>query len=137
MLVDELVKEFSRLDPSERSEWVELRDAMEVHTDEKKPVRLLETRRPNEPEDVKEYRIKDITARVFTNASFSWKVPQAIEPLIMQAVFDGKDFFKFMFSDCFNEMIKDANAYLAWLPDFENIEANKPNLAKPYHGGRE
>ena len=85
MLVDELVKEFSRLDPSERSEWVELRDAMEVHTDEKKPVRLLETRRPNEPEDVKEYRIKiyqpitrkgidkakDITARVFTNASFS------------------------------------------------------------------
>ncbi len=146
MLVDELVKEFSRLDPSERSEWVELRDAMAVHTDGDRPIRLLETRRPNEPEDVKKYRIeiyqpvtrkgitkaKDIVGRVFTNASFSWKVPQAIEPLLMQPNFEGKDFFKFMFSDCFDEMIKDANAYIAWLPDFENIEANKPNLAKPY-----
>ncbi len=124
-------KDFWKHEPPERDIWVEIFKEMTIHTRGHTPKKLLETRRPNEDENVFEYRIsiyQPITKgpmnrsihklfRIFQNANFSYKITDNLQADIKEPDFNGMTFNEYMHGVVVTRMVEDPNGYLAWIPE--------------------
>ncbi len=128
-------KDFWKQKPSEIDRWVEIFEEMVIHTRGHTPEKLLETRRPNEDENVFKYRksiYQPITKgpinrsihklfRIFQNANFSYKITDSLQADINEPDFNGMTFNEYMHGVVVKRMIEDPNGYLAWIPEGEGL----------------
>ncbi len=128
-------KDFWKQKPSEIDRWVEIFEEMVIHTRGHTPEKLLETRRPNEDENVFTYRksiYQPITKgpinrsihklfRIFQNANFSYKITDSLQADIDEPDFNGMTFNEYMHGVVVKRMIEDPNGYLAWIPVGEGL----------------
>lgn len=138
MTIDE-VKKFAKKIPTLepyclREEFKEAYEEMVVHTQKKEPKELLLKRRPNEPQDVLEYRTENYEPitygslnRAFDNIN---RIFGGINAKINYTYDDVKtylstpNFMKYSFDQFFSDifvkrMIEDANGFLIWLPGID------------------
>jgi len=114
-----------------KKEFKEAFEEMAVHTRKRKPKELLLDRRPNEPKDVFEYRVKnyepitygsmnqafDNINRILNKTNYSLIVnDEQVKKLIEQKKFKGSTFDQFFQKVYLKRMIEDANGFLLWLP---------------------
>jgi len=120
-------------------EWVKVRDEMVVHTRGVYPVELIEKFRPNEPEDVKDYRMVNYRAitvapinegidslyRVLLQSNYKIELPDDIRDYVLFHKFKPIDypgsgerftFMEYLWRVLFRTMIDDPNGAVVWLP---------------------
>ena len=116
--------------PELRDKWEDIYCEMTVHTQGNTPAKLLEERRPNEDENIWEYRktiYQPITKgpinrsinklyRIFMNANFSYQINDRLREYISEGNFHGKTFNEYIHGQVIKRMIEDPNGYLVWLP---------------------
>jgi len=116
--------------PAAKKLWVEDYDRMIVHTQGKPSSRLINTRRPNESEDVKKYRIdnfrpvtqaafnqaSDNAKRVLSHSSVEVIYPEKIKDFMFSDSFNGTDYMNYKKNYYFDKMIDAANAFMVWWP---------------------
>lgn len=120
-----------------KKEFKEAFEEMAVHTRKRKPKELLLDRRPNEPKDVYDYRIKnyepitygsmnqafDNINRILNKTNYSLIVnDEEVKKLIEQKKFKGSTFDQFFQKIYLKRMIEDANGFLLWLPGGKGLE---------------
>ena len=120
-----------------KKEFKEAFEEMAVHTRKRKPKELLLDRRPNEPKDVYDYRIKnyepitygsmnqafDNINRILNKTNYSLIVnDESVKKLIEQKKFKGSTFDQFFQKVYLKRMIEDANGFLLWLPGGKGLE---------------
>ena len=105
-------------------------DAAIVHTRGVKPEKLLETRRPSEPDDVKEYRLsvfepitKSDFARAITEAkrgifndAASFSASESLSAVVEEIDVLGKGFLSWVRDSVVQRMFEDANGCIVWWP---------------------
>ena len=115
--------------------WAEVQNDMIVHTRGALPEKLLCTRRPNEAEEVFEYRLSayepitkgsmnkaiDKLFRMFQSANYSIKVSESLEEYLEEERFKNEHFIGFIQKYVLRRMIEDPNGVLAWLPTGEGL----------------
>lgn len=133
--------------PYENAEkFKELFEEMAVHTRKRKPKELLLKRRPNEPDDVYDYRIKnyepitygsmnkafDNLYRIINGINHTLHIANDDVVKYLQTKKFMRNTFDMFFSKIFlKRMIEDANGFLLWLPGGAGLEdSSKP--IKPY-----
>jgi len=143
--------------PPAQGDWVAVRDSMVVHTRGATPTKLLETYRPNEPEDIKKYRLavyKPITkapinkaidsqARILINSNFKIVYSKNIDeyladteltPMDTLGVHESFDFFQYIVKKAFRLDFDDPNGVLTWFPvnpDDRRLPAIETNSLTP------
>jgi len=125
-----------------KDEWIEISDEMKVHTRGNVPVKLLNERRPNEDQEILDYRIlihQPITKgpinrsvnklfRIFMNSNFSLKVNDSLQKYLDSKIFNNRNFLEFFYGNVIKRMIEDPNGWLAWIPEGEGIEDKKEKV---------
>jgi len=120
-----------------KCEWIDIYDEMRVHTRGESPGKLLTDRRPNEDQDILEYRLsiyQPITKgpinrsinklfRIFLNANFSYTVSESLQDYLEEKRFMKRNFFEFFHGAVTKRMIEDPNGYLLWLPAGMGLES--------------
>jgi len=121
--------------PLAKDKWERVYEDMTVHTQGKKPERIIETRRPYEDEAIKAYRLESyepITKgainraiqnlqRLFSSSSYRWKVDESVAAYVSASEFKDKDFVSYIASDVVRRMIEDPNGFLVWWPTGEGL----------------
>jgi len=116
--------------PKHAEQWNEVREEMFVHTRGTLPALLLNERRPNEAEEVFDYRCKiyepitkgsmnkaiDKLFRMFQSANYSIKVSDSLNEYLENKKFKGEYFISFIQKYGLRRMIEDPNGVLAWIP---------------------
>lgn len=132
------LRDFLTFTNPQKKDWVDVRDSMVVHTRGVLPTKLLSKRRPNEPEDVYQYRLDnyrpvtkdginnaiDALYRTFTSANYIVNPADNIAEYIRDKRFtfiDDTIKEPLKFKEVFLEyilrlMIDDPNGYIVWLP---------------------
>lgn len=121
--------------PKYKKEWEKRFKEMSVHMRGDVPVDLIETRRPNEEEAVKEFRkevYQPITKsvfkrslnkiqRIFAHANYSPVLPRSLSDYLKSHTFNNQPFDEFVSQHVIRRMIEDPNGYLVWLPGGKGI----------------
>lgn len=116
--------------PENFDAWNQVREDMFVHTRGALPEKLLCTRRPNEDENVFQYRLSayepitkgsmnraiDKLFRIFQGANFSIQVSESLDAYLSEKTFRNQYFYDFIQKYVVRRMIEDPNAVLAWIP---------------------
>ena len=103
---------------------------MIVHTRGEIPKKLIETRRPYEPEEIKLYRIANYRAvtkdpinraitnvqRIFSKSLVEIDISNELQQEVDDRTFDGLDFLTYIQQRVLRRMIEDANGLLVWWP---------------------
>lgn len=120
-----------------KKDFKEAFEEIAVHTRKRKPKELLLDRRPNEPKDVFDYRIKnyepitygsinqafDNINRILNKTNYSLVVnDEQVKKLTEQKKFKGSTFDQFFQKIYLKRMIEDANGFLLWLPGGKGLE---------------
>lgn len=119
-----------------KDEWIEISDEMKVHTRGNVPEKLLNERRPNEDQEILDYRTtiyQPITKgpinrsvnklfRIFMNSNFSLKVSDDLQKYLDSKIFNNRNFLEFFYGNVIKRMIEDPNGWLAWIPEGEGLE---------------
>lgn len=119
-----------------KSEWVSIFDEMKVHTRGDIPEKLLSDRRPNEDDEILNYRVKiyqPITKgpinrsinklfRIFMNSNFSLKVNENLQKYLDEKIFNNRNFLEYFYGNVIKRMIEDPNGWIAWIPEGEGLE---------------
>lgn len=122
-------------------------DEMTVHTQRRKPEDLLIKRRPNEPEEVKEYRVENYESITYgsMNKAFD-NVSRIFTPQNFHLIIENKDIAEYLKSKNFmrnsfmmfyseiylKRMFEDSNGFLLWLPGGSGLtDSSKNVLAYP------
>ncbi len=118
-------------------EFKEAFEEMAVHTRKRKPKELLLDRRPNEPKDVYDYRLKnyepitygsmnqafDNINRILNKVSYSLTVPdEEVTAYTKLKKFKASTFDQYFQKIYLKRMIEDANGFLLWLPGGKGLE---------------
>lgn len=125
-----------------KKQFQEVYDEMAVHTRKRKPTNLLLKRRPNEPDDVLEYRVNNYEPITYgsMNKAFDnlYRIANGINYTLgvddkIREYMDTKNFMKNSFAVFFTKvylkrMIEDPNGFLAWLPGGEGSTDNTKNV---------
>lgn len=128
-------REFILLDLPNKSHYERIYNEMIVHTQGDKPEMLLCKRRPNEAQEVYEYRLDiyepitkssinksiDKLFRLFLGTNFSIKISDELKDYVHSNAFDGFDLMSFIQSKVLKRNIEDPNGYLVWLPTGEGL----------------
>jgi hypothetical protein len=124
----------------------ELFEEMAVHTRKRKPKDILLKRRPNEPDDVFEYRIAnyepitygsmnkafDNLNRILTGINYNLSVSDdKVTEYLSTKKFMGVDFKMFFSKVVLKRMIEDPNGYLLWLPGGQGVDSSASTV-EPY-----
>lgn len=121
--------------PKHFEEWNRIRKEMFIHTRGALPDLLLNTRRPNEAEEVFEYRCSiyepitkgamnkaiDKLFRMFQSANYSIKVSDQLNEYLKEKKFEGEYFISFIQKFILRRMIEDPNGAIAWIPSGEGL----------------
>lgn len=116
--------------PSHYSDWLKVYNAMSIHTKKIKPVELLLCRRPNESDEVHQYRLSqyrpitygsmnratDELYRIVSGINFKLNATDETVQLINETQFGGFTFSLFLQQIVLRRMIEDPNGLLVWLP---------------------
>lgn len=147
MDIQSYVKDFFKLEKPPES-WREVYHSMIVHTRGVKPVRLLEIKRPNEPQDVREYRLanyKPITKGAINQAIDSiyrvlfgsnWKVEYStnLDEYLTEKEFpfmgERLDFKQLFFRHLLRLIFDDPNGLLVWMP-VNSVSPDLPPIESP------
>lgn len=119
-----------------KSEWIAISDEMKVHTRGNIPEKLLNDRRPNEDDEILDYRLKihqPITKgainrsinklfRIFMNSNFSLKINDDLEKYLNEKIFNNRNYLEFFYGNVIKRMIEDPNGWLVWIPEGEGLE---------------
>lgn len=119
-----------------KRKWNQVKEQMFVHTRGAIPEKLLNTRRPNEAEEVFEYRLNayepitkgamnkaiDKLFRMFQSANYSIKVSDSLDEYLSEETFKGEHFIGFIQKYVLRSMIEDPNGVLAWIPTGEGLD---------------
>ena len=122
-------------DPDLSKDWNRVRNEMFVHTRGKLPEKLLNTRRPNEDENVYKYRLEvyepitkgsmnkaiDKLFRLFQSANYSVKVSTDLDEYLSFKRFKNEHFIGFIQKYVLRRMIEDPNALLVSIPTGEGL----------------
>lgn len=122
-------------DPDLSKDWNRVRNEMFVHTRGKLPEKLLNTRRPNEDENVYKYRLEvyepitkgsmnkaiDKLFRLFQSANYSVKVSTDLDEYLSFKRFKNEHFIGFIQKYVLRRMIEDPNALLVTIPTGEGL----------------
>lgn len=149
--IDEYVKNFFTL-PKVPEDWTRVRDEMIVHTRGVKPEKLLEIARPNEPPEIRKYRLErfhpitkdginsseDSIYRIITGSNYELRPSEKISDYIFERKFtfqdetspDKSDFETLFFRDIFRLSIDDANGLLVWMP-VNSVDKDLPPYENP------
>ena len=134
-------------DPPKKADWVRLQKEMAVHARRVKPAELLLKRRPNEDEEVHEYRLENYEAitypsmlkafdnifRVFNGLNYSIKGTDDLKNFIAAAKIQSIPLRSWMEQVVSKRMIEDPNGLLVWLPSGEGVEnADFKVVPRPY-----
>jgi hypothetical protein len=117
-------------------DFKEFYDEMAVHTRKRKPKDLLLKRRPNEPDDVYNYRLDnyepitygsmnkafDNLYRIVNGINYSLGVDDEIRTYMGTKSFMKNTFDLFFTKIFLKRMIEDPNGFIAWLPGGEGVE---------------
>lgn len=132
--IEKYAKEFFQLEePTAKKLWVLQYDEMSIHTQGKKPVRLINKRRPYEDEGIKKYRIDayepitkepvvkaiDQICRTFNNANVIIKMSNDLQEYVSKPVFKKVNFLAYINKFATRRMIEDPNGVLIWFPTGE------------------
>lgn len=110
--------------------WDNVFEQMAVHTRKKKPTELLLSIRPNEEQQIFDYRIKnyraitygsmnralDSTSRILNKINYSVEAEDVTKEYLKTKEFGGYDFYKYLEKIVFKRDIEDPNGFLVWLP---------------------
>lgn len=130
-----------------KEQFEEAFEEIAVHTRKNKPEDLLLKRRPNEPQDVYEYRIAnyepitygsmnrafDNINRILNNVTYSLMFPEEdVKALLGESKFQGTTFDQFFQKIYLRRMIEDANGFLLWLPGGAGLkDSSQPVIPYP------
>ena len=130
-----------------RAYWVAVRDKMVVHTRGVKPVGIINTSRPNEPDNILGYRLANYRAitkdpinkgiddlyRIVLNSNYVFRPSPNIKEYLETKRFTPQDFLgnsesltfeQYILKVCLRAMIDDPNGALVWLP----VNSENPEL---------
>lgn len=121
--------------PVAHKHWGRVYDEMTVHTQGKRPDKLIRGRRPYEDDGITKYRLEafqPITKdainraiqnlqRLFSVANYRFTVDPQIHDYITANNFDDKDLMGYVSSDVVRRMIEDPNGCLVWWPTGEGL----------------
>ena len=121
--------------PEDKEHWIEVRNEMFVHTRGKNPGRILTQRRPNEDDEIKQYRLDiyepitkgainraiDKLYRIFSAANFSIQVSEELSNYLNEKKFDNQYFYSYIQKFVVRRMIEDPNGWLVWIPKGEGL----------------
>lgn len=116
--------------PDAKKHWERVYDEMTVHTQGKRPDKLIKDRRPFEDAGITEYRLQafqPITKdainraiqnlqRLFSVANYRFKVDANIADYISGNNFGDKDLMGYISTDVVRRMVEDPNGCLVWWP---------------------
>lgn len=122
-------------------------DEMAVHTQRRKPTELLIKRRPNEPQEVNDYRVENYESvtygsmnkafdnifRIMTLSNFNLTVENKdLGEYLKTKNFIRNTFHSFFSHIYLKRMIEDPNGFILWLPGGEGLtDSSKNVLAYP------
>ena len=126
--------------------WKDVRSSMIVHTRGVLPKKLLETKRPNEPAEIRDYRLSvirkitksginsaiDSVFRIFLGSNYSITPSEDIKEYIAEKRFtfieskSGQmDFESVFFRHVLRKIFDDPNGFLVWMP-VHSVDRNLP-----------
>lgn len=146
--------EFVKKEPKVKEHWVDVYEQMIVHTRGVKPTKLLEEFRPNEPADIREYRLKrvepitedainrgkDALYRSISQSNYTIQPASGIREYIETKRYDSPGYLsdddaltfrEFMFREVIDNMIDDPNGALMWMPVAPDGEDIMPSMVPP------
>lgn len=148
--IKEFTKSFFDSRPAAKADWERVYKSMIIHTRGVKPVELLNIKRPNEPEDIRNYRLAnyrpitkhginqaiDSVYRILSGSNYVISYTSNTAEYLNNAMFrfmgERLSFKQLFFRHILRLMFDDPNGLLVWLP--ENAEnqnllpiANPPN----------
>lgn len=146
--IEEFFNEFFKLPaPSYYNEWIKVAAAMAVHTKKIVPRELLLCRRPNESEEVHNYRLSqyrpitygsmnratDELYRIVSGINYKLNCPEQTKKLIDEQMFGGFTFSLYLQQIVLRRMIEDPNGLLVWLPTGDGlVDSSIKVTPKPY-----
>lgn len=156
--LDKFLEKFFTDKPATKEDWERVYKSMIVHTRGVKPKELLEIKRPNEPADVREYRLKNYRAitkhginqaidsvyRVLSSSNYSIEYSKTLEEYLKETKFkfleQRQDFHTLFFNTILRIIFDDPNGLLVWMPEnsnpdlppIEQIETEKINVKPVY-----
>jgi hypothetical protein len=121
--------------PLVHSEWVRIYDEITVHTQGKRPDKLIMTRRPYEDKGITDYRLESFQPitkdainraiqnlqRLFSNAEFRYRVDERIAPYLNASRWADRDFMGWISSVVTRRMIEDPNGAIVYWPSGEGL----------------
>ena len=138
------VKTLPFLKQTERAEeHKEKFEEVAVHMRRLKPERILLKRRPNEPEEILNYRLEnfepitygsirrayDNVSRIFTPSNFPLSIDnEQIKKYLEEKNFNRMTFIEYYSNLVFSRMLEDANGFLVWLPGGEGLKNDTKNV---------
>ena len=129
-LID-IVAKFQELKETDlQVKWKQVFEEVSVHTRKKLPEKLIKNKRPNEPEDIYQYRIAnyrpitfgsinrsfDNLYRIFQSYSYQIKGSDDLNVFIKETKFEAETLKSFFEQKILRRMIEDPNGLLCWLP---------------------
>lgn len=133
--------------PSHKAKWVKVMTDMSVHTKKAIPYELINCRRPNETQEVYNYRIKtykpitygsmnratDELYRIVSGIGYKMNVPDTTAALMKENIFENYTFELYLQQVVLRRMIEDPNGLLVWLPSGPGVQDNSEKaIPKPY-----
>ncbi len=131
-------------EPAAKPLWVLDYDRITVHTQGRRPETIIDVARPNEPEEVRKYRVDNFRAvtmdafvtaknnlkRVLSHSAVEIIYPDKIKETLNSSVFERTNFLSYMQQYVVDKMIDAANGLLIWWP--ENVgDTTQPITIKP------
>jgi len=141
-------KDFFKLPiPEYKKQWIAICTAMAVHTRKGDPGELLKKKRPNETQEVYEYRchtFKHITYgsmnratdelyRIVNGINYRINVSDKTRELLNNNSFSGMPFALYIQQSILRRMIEDPNGLLVWLPSGQGlVDSAEKTIPVPY-----
>lgn len=145
--LDKFLEKFFTDKPATKDDWTRVYSKMIVHTRGVNPKELLEIKRPNEPNDVRDYRLANYRAitkhginqaidsvyRVLSSSNYSIQYSETLEEYLTETKFkfleQRQDFHTLFFNTLLRIIFDDPNGLLVWMP--ENSNPDLPPIAQP------
>lgn len=137
--ISRIIKQIGKTEPTAKKLWVKVYQQMIVHSRGSSASKLIEQRRPYEPEEIWKYRKEIIRAitksifnrgmddlqRVFKSTAVTYNINPKLQAYIQENQFSGNrefgfenkiNFFNYINRHGIRRMVEDPNGFLVWWP---------------------